>query len=162
MTHRKYFATLCALVMASAASVSSTSRGAGGGTPVAIVVSSSLGVSELSFGDLKRLYKGSSVVAGGETLVPLTYPKKSAERHRFDQAVLGMSPDQVALYWIDRKIRGQSGSPKAVDSPTVVVKVVAKVDGAIGYVELRDVAPGVKVLKIDGKRPEDPGYPIRM
>src|SRR5512147_1403303 len=96
-----------ALAVAAAIGVPSTSLGAGDSVPLAVVVSSSLPVDGMSFGDLKRLYMGTSVMAGGKKLVPLTYPKDSPERARFDKAVLGMSPDQVALYWIDRKIRGQ-------------------------------------------------------
>jgi len=161
MNFRQMAASLV-LSAASAFSVSSTSLGAGGGTAVAIVVSRDLPVNEMSSGDLRRLYKGTSIVAGGKRLIPLTYPKRSEERQGFDRAVLGMSPEQVALYWVDRKIRGQSGAPKSVDSTTVLLKVVSKVDGAVGFVEPSNVTPGVKVLVIDGKRPSDPGYPIRF
>jgi len=162
MLNYKQLAASLVLIVASAVGVSSTSLGARGGTPVAIVVSPGLPLSDLSFGDLKRLYKGTAIVAGGKRLIPLTYPKGSEERHRFDEAVLRMTPEQVSLYWIDRKIRGQSGAPKAVDSPTVVIKVVSSVDGAVGFVDYGHVKPGVKVLTIDGKKPSDPGYPVRL
>ncbi len=162
MTSLKRIGFCLVLAMASAVGASSTSLGAAGGAPVAVVVSSKLSVDDISLGDLKRLYKGSPVMAGGKSLVPLTYPKSSRERQRFDEAVLGMSPDQVSLYWIDRKIRGQAGAPKAIDSEAVLVKVVSKVDGTIGFVGPGAVIPGVKVLRVDGKRPEEPGYPLRI
>ena len=67
----------------------------------------------------------------------------------------------MARYWIDRKIRGQSGAPKAVEPVDVYARVVAKLDGAIGYVKVSDLRGDVKVLRIDGKVPTDYGYPIR-
>jgi hypothetical protein len=73
-----------------------------------------------------------------------------------------MSPDEVGRYWVDRKIRGQSGPPKAVDSPEVMIRVVTKVDGAVGFVRPSAVAAGAKVLKIDGKFPKDPGYRVSL
>lgn len=134
------------------------SFGAGELGPFAVVVSKSLPIESISFGELKRLYMGNPVMAGSVSLVPLTYPKQSAERQNFDETVLGMSADEVGRYWIDRKIRGQSGPPKSIDSGAVVIKVVTKVDGAIGFVKAGSVGKDVKILRVDGKLPKDAGY----
>jgi hypothetical protein len=69
-----------------------------------------------------------------------------------------MSPEDTGRFWIDRKIRGQSGPPKSVESAAVILKVVTKVDGAIGFVKAGAVGKNVKILRIDGKLPKDPGY----
>ena len=37
-------------------------------------------------------------------------------------------------------------------------KVVKKVDGAIGYVKAGSAGKDVKLLRVDGKLPRDPGY----
>jgi hypothetical protein len=68
-----------------------------------------------------------------------------------------MSPDQVARYWVDRKIRGQSGPPKSIDSPSVLQRVVAQIKASIGYVRVSDV----RVLPVDGRSPHDPDYPVQ-
>lgn len=148
------------MLMLTAGATASTgeSFGAGNLGPLAVVASKSFPTDNISFGDLKRLYMGSSVVAGSKTLIPLTYPKQSPERQGFDEAVLGMSAEQVGLYWIDRRIRGQSGPPKSVESAAIIQKVVTKVDGAIGFVKASAVGKEVKVLRVDGKLPTDPGY----
>ena len=78
----------------------------------------------------------------------------------FEDKVLGMTPDEVASYWIDRKIRGQSGAPKAVGSPELVQKVVSKVDHSIAYVRLDLVRPEVRVIAIDGRLPTDAAYQL--
>jgi ABC-type phosphate transport system substrate-binding protein len=159
MTKASRLLTHCVLMVAAAFTAQPT-LSFGAKDTIAVVVSKSFPVDNLSFGDLKRLYMGNSVTAGGKTLIPLTYPKQAQDRAAFDQSVLGMSPDEVGRYWIDRKIRGQTGSPKTVESAEVVMKVVTKVEGAIGYVRHSAASQDVKTLRIDGKLPTDPGYRI--
>jgi hypothetical protein len=160
MTRRSLLAFGLVMLATSAATAPAATLGAAETSVAAVVVSKSFPLDELSFGDLRRLYSGSPVVAAGKLLVPFTYPKHSSERVEFDHSVLGMSEDDVGRYWIDRKIRGQSGPPRVVDSPEVLLKVVTKVDGAIGYVKATAFVAGVKVLRIDGKLPKDPGYRV--
>lgn len=130
------------------------------GIKLAVVVAKDFPVDDLSFGDLKRLYLGDPVNIGGKRLIPLGLPPRTPERVAFDSSVLGMDPDEVGRYWIDRKIRGQSGAPKCLDSGELLVRVVSKVDGAIGYVSTTTVGAGVKVLRIDGKAPGDSTYRV--
>jgi hypothetical protein len=96
---------------------------------------------------------------GGE-LIALNREVKGPERVGFDRSVLGMSSEEAARYWIDRRIRGQSGAPKAVEPAAVIQRVIARVPRAIGYVRVRDVSAEVQVVRIDGRKPGDAGYPI--
>jgi ABC-type phosphate transport system substrate-binding protein len=41
-----------------------------------------------------------------------------------------------------------------------VLKFVASVPNAIGYVDASSADPNVRVLKIDGRAPGDPGYEL--
>jgi hypothetical protein len=154
---------VASLVLAAAITTASanSSSAAADGRAIAIIVAKSCPIDGLSFGDLKRLYLGSPIVSHGTTLVPLTYPKSNAARRGFDETVLGMSPDEVGRYWVDRRIRGQSGPPKSVESPDVAVRVVSKVNGVLGFVQADVASPDVKVIRIDGKLPGDPGYRVR-
>jgi hypothetical protein len=127
---------------------------------LAVVASNNSPIRNLSFYDLKRAYLGESTAVGSKRLLPLNFPAGSRERTLFDRAVLGMSQEEVARYWIDRKIRGQPGSPRAITPVEVLLKIVTKLDGAITYVDARDIKPGVQVVTIDGKLPDDPGYPV--
>lgn len=125
---------------------------------LAIVVGKSSPLSELSLQDLKNLYRGDKL--SGDKLIPFAFAPGLPERVSFDQAVLGYSPKEAARYWIDRKIRGQSGPPQTIDSAEVVMKVVANLPGSIGYVRASDVKSYVKTLLIDGKAVADPAYPV--
>jgi len=129
---------------------------------LAVVVAKNFPVDNLSFADLKRLYMGDTIEASGKRVIPLALRMRSPERTTFDESVIGLAPDDVARYWVDRKIRGQSGPPKAIDSPLTLLRLVDKLDGSLGYVRADAVPSDVKVLRIDGKRPSDPGYRLSI
>lgn len=138
-----------------------TAQAAGAAEPLAIVVAKQGALDALSISELKRLFLGENVVGSkGQRLIALNRDPKSDERVGFDRTVLGMSPDAAARYWIDRKIRGQSSAPKAIEPAAVLQRVVAKLGGAVGYVRAREVSSEVKIVRIDGRQPGDAGYPI--
>ena len=130
-------------------------------TALAIVTQKASSIDSLTLRELKRLYTGEQVVSpDGKRIVPLNHAPKSPERVEFERIVLGMSPDEVGRFWIDRKIRGQPGPPKSVPSVELLRRVVASLLGAIVYLKLADVSRDLKVIKVDGKGPGDPGYPL--
>jgi hypothetical protein len=53
-------------------------------------------------------------------------------------------------------------SPKTLASPTGVRKFVFNVPGAIGYVRASDADDTVKVLRVDGRVPQDKDYPLHI
>ena len=53
-------------------------------------------------------------------------------------------------------------SPKTLASPAIMRKFVFNAPGAIGYVRLSDVDGSVKVLRIDGRLPDDKDYPLQI
>ena len=63
----------------------------------------------------------------------INHPPKTVDRVGFDQVVLGMDPETVGRFWIDRKIRGGSGPPRTVESLATLRRVVEKLPGALGY-----------------------------
>ncbi len=137
----------------------------GAGEPkvrLAVVVAKDSPVTDISIYELKRLYLGERINAAGKRLVPFNLAPLSRERSGFDKTVLGMSPDALARYWVDRKIRGESGPPKTVEPADVLQRVVVKLDGAVGYAPLNEMRPDVKAIRIDGKGPNDPGYPLEF
>lgn len=127
-----------------------------------VIVSKDSVMNDISLNTLRNAFLGESVTdPSGKKIIPLNHPPHSSERVGFDRVVLDMSPDEAARYWIDRKIRGQSGAPRAVDSGALVRRVVARLPGALSYIRREDADDSVKVLRIDGKRPSDGDYPLR-
>jgi hypothetical protein len=132
-----------------------------GRSALAIVVAANSPLSDLALHELRRLYMGDTVTdSDGRKVVPLSQAPRSPARVGFDQTVLNMSPEEVTRYWIDRKLRGQTGPPKSVDSAELLQRVVARLPGALGYVRSTEVRAEVKVVRIDGKLPTDGGYRV--
>lgn len=60
--------------------------------------------------------------------------------------MLGLDPDRVARYWIDRKIRGGERPPRKVTAPSAAVRMVSTDKGAVGYARVGDVTDSVKIV----------------
>lgn len=132
------------------------------GPPLAVVVAKNSPIEALSLYELKHLYLGDYVNGpDGKRLIPLNRAPGSPERAVLNASVLGMSPDQESAYWIDRRIRGQSGSPRAIAQADLAQRIVGHLEGGVTYVRLDEVRPDVKVVRIDSKLPTDPGYRVR-
>jgi len=130
--------------------------------PIAIVVAKNSPITNISLYQLRHLYLGEFVTGpDGKRLIPLNQTMQSRDRLAFDAAVLGMSFEQQATYWIDRRIRGMSGSPRAVDSGDLAQRIIARLDGAVTYLPVTAVRSDVKIVRVDGKLPTDPDYRIR-
>jgi len=71
----------------------------------------------------------------GASVKAFNLPEADSVRRGFDAAVLGLDPARVVRYWIDRKIRGGDRPPQNAPSAAVMLKVVGKTPGAIGYVD---------------------------
>jgi len=162
MISRRQFLTSFAAAGSSLLLVPSLAQAETGSEPLAIISAKDGGVAELSLYQLKRLFLGDQIMGPAGELIPLNRETKGAERSGFDLTVLGMSQEVVARYWIDRRIRGQSGAPKTVEPASVIQNVVARLPRAVAYVRLREVSPDVQMVKIDGRKASDAGYPIRV
>lgn len=130
--------------------------------PLLVVVAASLGASNIELSALRRAFQGYSVELVGKRLVPLNQALQAPARTQFDKLVLGLTPEQVGRYWIDRRIRDSVQSPRTIPSPELIVRVVASIPGAIGYVSIaRNALPSqVRVLSVDGKLPGERDYPL--
>lgn len=129
--------------------------------PLAVVVSKQVKLDSLSMAQLRQVFLGEPSKHGGVKLLPLNLPGQSPERSQFDQVVLGMDPKQVARFWVDQRIRGKAKPPKTIPSASTLVRLVAKVPGAIGYVPVSEVGDQVQIVRIDGKAPSDADYPLQ-
>jgi hypothetical protein len=130
-----------------------------GRPPLAVVVGPELKLSEVSLATLRTVFRSEVAYApDGKRFVPLNAPLKSYERELFDRKVLGLAADEVAQFWITRRIRDEGLPPRTLPSTELGLRVVASYAGAITYVSTKIVRAGVRVLKVDGKLPADPGY----
>ena len=102
---------------------------------LAVIVNPSTRASSISSDRLEAIFSLSEREwSAGVPVIPFNYAPGTSLREQFDQAILGMGPDEVARFWIDRRIRGFGDSPRKVPSVALMLRVIAKLPGAIGYV----------------------------
>lgn len=121
---------------------------------IVVIANKAANVAKISRDELRPIFQTKkSTLPDGTDARPFNLPDASATRHAFDEAVLGLDPDRVTRYWIDRRIRGGDRPPPIAASSALMVKLVAKTSGGLGYVEPAAVDPSVKVVAkiVDGQ-----------
>jgi ABC-type phosphate transport system substrate-binding protein len=135
---------------------------ASAGADVVVVVGAQVSVRDIALTDLRAIYLGElQTWPGGIPIVPINLARGSAPRTTFDEAVLGIESTEVERYWLRRKLRGEGNAPREVTAGQAVLRLVAAVPGAIGYLSAADLHPGLEPVQIDGAAPGAPGYAIR-
>lgn len=155
------FRALLVLILLGFALVGSAATGdvaAPGTATLVAIVGKSAGAKDISYAQLRRVFGGDAGKIGGNMLTPFNYVPDHPIRRRFDTLVLAMSPDEIGRYWVDRRVRGLGLPPRTVPSPQTMKGVVARLPGAIGYIDASQIDDSVQVLSIDGKSFRDPGY----
>jgi len=128
---------------------------------LAVFVAKGSSLQNLKMRELRRIYTNADDSGfSGQRSVPFNHTARSSDRVGFDMTVLHMSPEEVSRFWIDRKIRGLPGPPRAVDSLSQLLRLVSHTSGGIGYARPNQLTNDVRVLRIDGKLPSEAGYPL--
>jgi hypothetical protein len=128
---------------------------------IAAVVSSENPVTNISFGDLRKIFAGvKRSWPRGQAIKLVTRGPGCPERFVL-LTLLGMSEGEFKQYWTAQVFRGDADAePLTVPSVGMQKEALRLFPGAISLINIRDVKPGMKVLKIDGLFPGAPGYPL--
>lgn len=136
-----------AVVAAIAALSWQGSSSAEAGDDIVVVVNKANPVSSMTQEDLRPLFQTTKSQWGdGVKADPFNLLDEDPARQSFDLAVLGLDPDRVARYWIDRKIRGGERPPRKVPSASAAARTVSNERGGVAYVHRSDLTPSVKVV----------------
>ncbi|HEY0810688.1 MAG TPA: hypothetical protein VGD49_11035 [Longimicrobiales bacterium] len=130
---------------------------------VAIVVHPATKTDNLTFDELRRIFRGERQFwADGSRITLLVRAPVSQERTVVLSKIYRMTEDQFRQYWIAKMFRAEvAAGPKIVYSSEMARELVTVIPGAIGFVPLNAVGGGVKIIKIDNMLPSDPRYPLR-
>ena len=121
---------------------------------IVVIANKAVNLAKISRDELRPIFQTKKDTwPDGTPARPINLPDINPVRRAFDSAVLGLEPDRVARYWIDRKIRGGERPPPTASSSSLVVKLVSKTPGGLGYVEASAVDASVKVVAkiVDGQ-----------
>ncbi|MGH7543317.1 MAG: hypothetical protein ACREK7_05205 [Gemmatimonadota bacterium] len=149
---------LVACTVLVATEVRAQTRGA-----VAIVVNPATAVDDLSLLELRNVFLGDRQFwSDGGRIVLLVRAPVAYERDVVLNKIYRMDESQFRQYWIAKVFRAQvSSGPKIVYSNDMTRQLVAALPGAVGFIPASGVAADMKVLRINGKLPGDPDYPLR-
>ncbi|HXT17578.1 MAG TPA: hypothetical protein VN706_18190 [Gemmatimonadaceae bacterium] len=130
---------------------------------IAIVVNPHTSVNNVSFDELRRLFMGDQQFWHDHSKVTLLVRAPTArERSIVLERIYHMDEERFHEYWIGKMFRAEvAGGPKIVYSTDMALNLVEAIRGSITFVPASAVTSGVKVLRIDGKLPSDPGYPLK-
>ena len=129
---------------------------------VAIVVRPDVPVDSLSFAELRRLMLGDRQFWSSNLKVTLLVRAPGArEREVVLKTIYQMSEAQFRQYWIAKVFRDEASSaPRIVYSNEMATELVMQMPGAVAIVDAAQIPKGLKVLKINGLLPGQPGYPL--
>ncbi len=134
-----------------------------GGAPIAVIVHEHVPVDHLSLPELQQIFLGERQLWSRELTITLLLPPRDTPERRvlLDKIYQQRSEVEVQHYWINRLFgdEAQTG-PKITGSNEMSASLVRVIPGAIALVPANRIPPGVKVLRIDGKKPGQKGYPL--
>lgn len=130
---------------------------------IAIVVNPHTQASDVTFAELRRLFMGDQQYWKDHSKVTLLVRAPTArERSIVLEKIYHMDEDKFHEYWIGKMFRAEvAGGPKIVYSTDMALNLISAIKGSITFVPASAVTSEVKVLRIDGKLPSDPGYLLR-
>ena len=130
---------------------------------VAILVHPATPVDNLSLSEVRKIFLGERQYWTAKLPVELYLPAPvSRERDVVLRVIYQMTEAQYRQYWIAKILRAEAvSSPKTVASNAAAIELATGIPGATVFMDARDVRPGPKVLRVDGRLPGEPGYPLR-
>jgi hypothetical protein len=128
---------------------------------IAVVVSSENPATNLSLGGLRKIFSGEKHSwAGGQHIRLIVRGPGCLERLALLK-LLAISESEYKQYWTAQVFRGEAESePVTVPSLGMQMESLKVFPGAISLVIARDLKPGIKVIRVDGRLPGEAGYPL--
>lgn len=130
---------------------------------IAVVVQPDTPISNLTLAEVRKVFLGDRQYwSTNIPVVLLIRAPVARERDVVLKIIYQMSESQFKQYWIAKIFRAESATaPKVVYSNDMANQLVTAIPGAIAFVDSKDVKPGTKVLRVDGRLPGEAGYPLR-
>src|SRR5207302_4253030 len=130
---------------------------------VAVVVHPDTPVSNLTLAEVRKVFLGDRQYWSTDVpVVLLIRAPVPRERNVVLKVIYQMSESQFKQYWIAKIFRAETAPPpKVVYSNDMANELVTAIPGAIAFIDARDVRPGTKLIRVDGRLPKEQGYPLR-
>jgi hypothetical protein len=129
---------------------------------LAVIVHPDNPTTELSFDQLRALFTlEKQFWPNGKRCILFQPPRGSVTKEILLERVYKKSEEELKKYWVAKLFKGEIiALPSVVRTSKAAGAIVRKMEGAVSAVPVDEIPEGVLVLKIDGKSPSDPGYPL--
>src|SRR5450432_131318 len=128
---------------------------------VAVAVSPKNSMSNITLGELRKILSGEKRTWPDGSKVKLFARSPGTPERTALLKLLGKSETEYKQYWTAKVYQGEAETePMVLPSNGMQREALTAYPGAIALVEATEIKPGMKVLKVDGKLPEDESYPL--
>jgi ABC-type phosphate transport system substrate-binding protein len=128
---------------------------------IAVAVNQHNPVDHLSMQEVRQIFAGEKRSWAGGSPIKLFVRAPGARERVVLLKLLGMSESEYKRYWTTAVFRGEAQSePVALFSNGMQKEAIAVYPGAVALVSVQDVKAGMKVVRVDGHMPGEPGYPF--
>lgn len=135
---------------------------AGRSTDIAVVTNAQTPVTNLSLAEVRQVFLGNRQYWNSDMpVILLVRAPVAREREIVLRTIYQMTESQFKQYWIAKIFRSEAvTAPKIVYNADMSNQLLSVIPGSIAFMQAKDVAPGLKVLKVNGLLPGEPGYPL--
>jgi phosphate transport system substrate-binding protein len=127
----------------------------------AVVVNPKNPVNNLTMAELGKIFAGQNRTWAGGLPIKLIARTPGSYERLVLLRLLRMDESEYKQYWIKQVFRGDAqAEPVALFSNGMQKEAIGTFPGAIALVAPEDVKPGMKLLRVDGHLPGEPGYPV--
>jgi ABC-type phosphate transport system substrate-binding protein len=114
-----------------------------------VIVNKANPVQTLSVAELRRIFmKQTRMWPHAESIVPVDWDATSPLRESFSKQVMARSVREMADYWVQQSVTQGLAPPSTQRSTRALLRFVASVAGAIGYVPVGEADDTVAIIKI--------------
>lgn len=109
------------------------------------VIISNKNAKELSEAKIRAIFLKKLSYIGETKIIPLNLQARDPLRTKFEKEVLHMSFSRLKTYWTKLHYLGHR-PPISLKSQKSIISFVKRVDGAIGYIDAKNIDDSVKII----------------
>ncbi len=114
---------------------------------VVVVISAKAGVSKLSQDEVINIFLGRHrKLPSGEAAQPYDLPASDKLRGDFYRRLVDKSPAEINAYWARLTFSGKTNPPQVSPSLQDLLKTLASVPGAVGYLDRNQIDERVRIV----------------
>jgi hypothetical protein len=127
----------------------------------AVVVNAQNGATNVPLNELRRIFLGERRFWPGSLPVKLIVRAPGTPEHKVVLKLLGMTESEYKQYWTQQVFRGEAqAEPVIVATNERQLEAISRSVGAIAVVDIRDLRPGSKAVRVNQLMPLEKDYPL--